>query len=220
MFNEDYLDFFKELAQFNNKDWFDENRKRYEKNVKNPFKNFITELLVEIQKIDPEIEVEAKDTIFRINRDIRFSKDKTPYKIQMSAILSPGGRKNKEVPGLYIQASPENFMIYGGVHQLGKDNLLELRNFIATRSQEFNSLISDNSFTSTFGEILGDKSKRIPTELKEAAVKNPIIFNKAFYFVNELPPETILRTDLIQFIVEQYKIALPFNQFVRKAIHY
>ena len=87
MFNEEYLDFFKELAQFNKKEWFDENRKRYEKSVKIPFKKFVTELIQEIQKIDPEVEIEAKDAVFRINRDIRFSKDKTPYKIQMSAIL-------------------------------------------------------------------------------------------------------------------------------------
>jgi uncharacterized protein (TIGR02453 family) len=220
MFNEEYLDFFKELAQFNKKEWFDENRKRYEKSVKIPFKKFVTELIQEIQKIDPEVEIEAKDAVFRINRDIRFSKDKTPYKIQMSAILSPGGKKNKEVPGLYIEASPENFKIYGGVHQLGKDNLSELRNYIATRNKEFETLISNPNFKSTFGEILGEKSKRIPTELKEVAAKHPLIFNKAFYFVNSLPAETILRSDLIPFIVEQYKIALPFNQFVRKAIHY
>jgi len=220
MFSEEYLVFFKELAQYNKKEWFDENRKRYERFVKNPFKDFVTNLLVEIKKIDSEIEIEAKDSIFRINRDIRFAKDKTPYKIQMSAILSPGGRKNKEVPGLYIQASPENFMIYGGVHQLGKDNLYELRNFVATRNEECEALISEKRFKSTFGEILGEKSKRIPTELKEAASKHPLIYNKAFYFVQTLPAETILRDDLIPFLVEQYKIALPFNQFVRKAIHY
>ena len=206
MFSIDYIDFFKELARNNLKEWFNENRKRYEKSVKKPFKNFVTDLLIEIQKIDSEVQIEAKEAIFKVNRGIRFAKDKTPYKIQMSAIISPGGRKNKEAPGLYIEASPENFTIYGGVHQLGKDNLLELR--------------SDKTFSNNFGGILGEKSKRIPVELKEAAAKQELIYNKSFYFIKTLPPETLLREDLIPLLIEQYKIALPFNQFVRKAIHY
>ena len=220
MFSIDYIDFFKELARNNLKEWFNENRKRYEKSVKKPFKNFVTDLLIEIQKIDSEVQIEAKEAIFKVNRGIRFAKDKTPYKIQMSAIISPGGRKNKEAPGLYIEVSPENFTIYGGVRQLSKDNLLELRSYIATRNKEFSNLISDKTFSNNFGGILGEKSKRIPVELKEAAAKQELIYNKSFYFIKTLPPETLLREDLIPLLIEQYKIALPFNQFVRKAIHY
>ncbi|MBD79795.1 MAG: hypothetical protein CL840_12845 [Crocinitomicaceae bacterium] len=220
MFDKDYLDFFKELAANNKKEWFDENRKRYEKSVKKPFNLFVTELLSKVRELDDEVQIQAKDSIFRINRDIRFSADKTPYKLHMAAILSPGGRKNKEVPGLYIQSSPEEIKIYGGIHMAGKDNLYELRNYIATNGKEFTKLISDKKFTSTFGEILGDKSKRIPPELKEAAEKQPMIYNKAFYFVHTLPAEAILEDNIVDTIIDLYKTALDFNQFVRKAIHY
>ena len=87
-FSSDYLEFFKELAPNNNKDWFDKNRKRYIDSVKEPFKKFVTDLIQEISKVDDEVQIEAKDAIFRINRDIRFSKDKTPYKLNNSAIIS------------------------------------------------------------------------------------------------------------------------------------
>ena len=82
----EYLNFFNELSENNNKLWFDENRKRYEKFVKKPFENLITDLIAELSNIDLKITMQAKDAMFRINRDIRFSNDKTPYKTQMSAL--------------------------------------------------------------------------------------------------------------------------------------
>ena len=77
-FSTDYLEFFKELAANNNKEWFDRNRKRYESVVRDPFKTFIGQLISEIAKSDSAFDIESKDAIFRINSDIRFSKDKTP----------------------------------------------------------------------------------------------------------------------------------------------
>ena len=71
-FTQDFLDFFKELAANNHKDWFDENRKRYHKSVKDPFYKFLEDAIAEIQKVDPTIQIEPKDAAFRINRDIRF----------------------------------------------------------------------------------------------------------------------------------------------------
>ena len=90
----DFIEFFKELAANNNKDWFDINRKRYTDVIKEPFKKFVLDLIVEVGKVNPKIkDIEPKDCIFRINRDIRFSKDKTPYKMNVSALIAPGGKR-------------------------------------------------------------------------------------------------------------------------------
>ena len=97
-FSEDFLRFFKELAGNNNKEWFDLNRKRYFKEVKDPFHHFIEDLIAAVQKEDSNVNIAPKDAIFRINRDVRFSKDKTPYKLQVSAIISKGGKKDKVSP--------------------------------------------------------------------------------------------------------------------------
>ena len=89
-FTPDFLQFFIELAPNNNKDWFDINRKRYENSVKEPFKKFVQQLIGELAKSNPAFEsLEAKDCIFRINRDVRFSKDKIPYKMMVSAVIAP-----------------------------------------------------------------------------------------------------------------------------------
>ena len=119
-FSSDYLQFFKDLAPNNNKEWFDINRKRYEEVVREPFKVFITDLIDELSKDDSEIQITQKEAIFRINRDVRFAKDKTPYKMSNSAIISKGGRKDKSYPGVYIELGPEKLGVYGGV--FGPDN--------------------------------------------------------------------------------------------------
>ena len=84
-FEEDFLDFFTELAFNNEKSWFDVNRKRYEKSVKDPFKAFVVDMIAGIAEFDPSIttDLQPKDVSFRINRDIRFSKDKTPYNLSL-----------------------------------------------------------------------------------------------------------------------------------------
>jgi hypothetical protein len=100
-FTTDFNAFFMDLAKNNNKEWFDANRKRYESSVKKPFHAFVGEAIQRIGKLDRTVAIEPKEAIFRINRDIRFSKDKTPYKLSCSAIISPAGRKDHAVPGLY-----------------------------------------------------------------------------------------------------------------------
>src|SRR5690606_4197407 len=93
-FTSDFIEFFKELAANNNKEWFDENRERYQKNVKIPFEKFVAALMAELKKDDPELTGDPKKAIFRINRDIRFAKDKTPYKLNRSAAISKYGKKD------------------------------------------------------------------------------------------------------------------------------
>ena len=103
--NENYRQFFVDLAPNNTSEWFNTNRKRYEQDVKIPFNNLVTELISKLANIDKNLEgVKAADCIFRINRDIRFAKDKTPYKLNMSAAIAPGGRKNMSYPGFYFEA--------------------------------------------------------------------------------------------------------------------
>ena len=87
-FTKDFAAFFKDLEKNNNREWFHENKKRYEDSVKNPFHNFVEELIGGLSDIFPTLTIQPKDAIFRIHRDVRFSKDKTPYKIHASALIS------------------------------------------------------------------------------------------------------------------------------------
>jgi uncharacterized protein (TIGR02453 family) len=101
-FSKDFLAFFEELAGDNNKDWFDANRTRYHEVVKDPWYAFVQQIIDEVRKDDPDLHLEPKQAVFRINRDIRFSKNKQPYKTHVAAVISRGGRKELTYPGLYV----------------------------------------------------------------------------------------------------------------------
>jgi len=175
-FTKDFLDFFIELAANNNKDWFDLNRARYEKSVKDPFKKFVEHLIKEVSKTDSAFKnLEAKDCIFRINRDIRFSKDKTPYKMMTSAVIAPEGKKSKSINGVYFEFGPEHMRVYGGVYEIEKDDLQTVREGIAGNIDKFRKVYSEKVFKDTFGQFLGYKNKVLRKELKEAAEKKPLI---------------------------------------------
>ena len=120
-FDRDFINFFSELEKNNNKEWFDGNRKRYEKSVKEPFKLFVDGLVVQLQELYPDVDLTGKASVMRINRDIRFSADKTPYKIHMSAMILPYGRKEEMMPGMYVQANHVDVRVYSGAHDLDKD---------------------------------------------------------------------------------------------------
>lgn len=219
MFDKDFLQFFIDLAPNNNKDWFDENRKRYTKSVKDPFKKFVETIISEFTSIEPTwADLEPKHCSFRINRDVRFSKDKTPYKMKMSAAFAEGGKKNHTSPGLYIEMGPEDFRIYGGVYSLDKEELLEMREAIADNSTQFKKAYNNKDFVEVYGELHGDKNKIIPKHLKEAASKEELIFNKNWYYFAKFDAETILRDDLVEFIKEKYQAGKPVREFFSKQL--
>ncbi len=214
-FTQDFIDFFKELAGHNHKDWFDDNRKRYTTSIKEPFENFVGDLIIATQKIDKTIEPAAKDCIFRINKDIRFSKDKTPYKTDRSAIVSKKGRKDKEYPGNYIRLSADGCSIGGGAYYLQKDNLLFTREKIAQNTKKWEEIINDKNFASHFPSgIEGEKNKVLPKELREAAASCDYIFNKQFYYMSEHPSDIILRKDLVNYCVEHFQAALEVKNYI------
>lgn len=219
-FTTDFLDFFKELAANNHKEWFHQNKKRYESSVKKPFLAFLNDLFEEIQKYDPAFKVEAKDCIARINRDIRFAKDKTPYNVYYTAFAGRGGKKNKDIPGIFLRFGHEETGIMGGCYMPDKKQLQEIRSAIATDIPKFRKLIEAKDFVAKFGAIVGDEHKRIPLEFRTVHAKEPMIAKKQLYFMAQREPELILSEDLITEIMVYWHTAKPINEFLLKAIQY
>lgn len=218
-FTPDFLQFFIELAPNNNKDWFDSNRKRYENVVKEPFKKFVQHLIDQLAKSNPAFEsLEAKDCIFRINRDVRFSKDKMPYKMMVSAVIAPGGKKSKAINGVYFEFGPEHVRVYGGVYEIDKEDLLTVREAIAKDIPKFQEAYNNPVFKDVFGEIKGEKNKIIPKDLKAAAEIEPLIFNKQWYFYTEFNPEFVLSESLDKEILACYAAGRPVENYFNAVI--
>lgn len=218
-FSEDFTKFFKGLSKNNHKEWFDQNRSTYENAIKKPFYNFVEEMILRVREDDPSVLITPKDAIFRINRDIRFSKDKTPYKTQVSAIVSPGGRKDHTTPGIYFEIGADNLRLYGGLYMLEKEQLYRVRSYIAANLKQFDKLINDKKFKKFYGgAIHGEKNKVIPKEFQEVAKKQPLLYNKGFYYFAKLDPKLITDPKLADKMMEGYHIAKPLKVFLSKAL--
>lgn len=218
-FTPDFHQFFIELAANNHKDWFHVNKKRYENDVKQPFEHFIQDVLNALSEEGETIEIKAKDAIFRINRDIRFSKDKNPYKLQRSAICSRYGRKDKSYPGgIYIDLGPEKCWIGGGAYFLDKDQLYDMRDLMSKKPDVFQEAINDSAFRELYGELKGEKNKVLPKEFKSAAESLPELYNKQFYYMNEHEPDLIFSGDLLELTLKHWRAAKKLERFLVEAI--
>ncbi len=211
------LQFFEHLAGHNHKDWFDENRQWYHDEVKDRFDHFLRDLIKQVQKDAPEIMIEPKHAKFRINRDIRFSKDKTPYKTHMSAVISKWGRKDMINPGLYLQVGHAGLQFGSGIFSPDKYQLQAIRIHLSQHQKKAEKLLADSTLHSVFGELQGKKNKRLPKEFQEKSLTNPLLFNKQFYFFKKHTEKDILRDDLIEFCMTHRFAAKPWNLFMKKA---
>lgn len=221
-FTQDYADFFKELAANNHKDWFHANKKRYQKSVKEPFETFVADLIQAVQeRHDPELDLTPKEAIFRINRDIRFAKDKSPYKLNRSAVISRGGRLEKQVPGFYLQFGVEELWLGGGAYQPDKPYLQRLRQYMADHPEQVSDLLAQPAFVQYYHHIQGETNKRLPKEFKEAHEQQPLIANKQYYYMATYQDAEahLLRDDLLEWTLAHYQAALPWQHFLTDAFY-
>jgi len=214
----DFIKFFQDLEKNNHKLWFDQARKRYESSVKIPFTKLIDEMIGRINADDPTISITAKDAVMRINRDIRFSQDKTPYNCHYGAIISSAGRKDKSIPGIFYRFSAEKIEIYGGAYGIDKHQLQNIRKYIQNNLDQFNKVIQQKLFKETFGEILGEKNKRVPPEFHPLLDKQPLIANKQFYYGTEIPAKYITEDQLPDILMSHWYAGNPVRKFLLEAL--
>ncbi len=218
-FEQDFIEFFKELAGNNNREWFHAHKPRYEEQVKEPFHAFVAEMIRRIEKEDPRIKTDVRNSVFRFYRDIRFSADKSPYKLHVAAAISRRGRRHTMgEPGYYFHFSPEAVMVCGGLYRPDKQTLAKIRRHLVGHPHELPGILEDRGFTSKWGELQGEKNKILPKEFKEAARATPLLFNKGFYGLAELPAETVLRRDLAALLMRYFRSVRPLNEFLWKAL--
>jgi len=217
-FSQGYIDFFYQLEKNNNKKWFTENKKWYELAVREPFKELIDKLIPEVKKLDEGIHMESKDALFRINRDLRFSRDKKPYKTHMAAGFSRGGRKS-QFAGFYLQIGLKHIIIGGGLPFIEKDILRKIRIEIGYNNLEFKRIVNNPEFQTLFGFVHGENDKEPPKKFVGIYEENPLIANKQFYYGAFYKTEQLLfDNDFPALILKHFKVGVDFNKFLIKAI--
>lgn len=218
-FTKEFIEFYKELAANNHKEWFQSQRKRYEANVKTTMEVFVGDLIAAIAKHDQSVAgMRPGDAMFRINRDIRFSKDKTPYKTFSSAAISGGGKKADGEAGVYVELGPEKLGLAGGIYMPDKEGVLAIRDAMTAEPKAFIKALHDPTFKRLWGDLQGEKNKIIAPEHKEAAAVIPYIMHKQFYFWKELPVKLITSDTLLETVMEHYVAAKPITKLLNQAI--
>jgi len=212
------FDFLNQLKQNNTREWFLANKTAYE-NAKREVEKFITGLIPEIAKIDPLIESpDVKDCLFRIFKDVRFSKDKTPYKTNFGAFIGRGGRKTI-YPGYYIHIEPGESFIAGGVYQPQPELLKLLRNEVYFNSGEFRKILESKEFTKYFSGLDDfDKMKKPPKDYPADFPEIDLLKYRSFIISCTVTDVKVVSAGYLEYVLEVVKAMQPLNTFLNRAI--
>jgi uncharacterized protein (TIGR02453 family) len=212
------LPFLEKLKSNNNRDWFLANRKEYEL-AREELITFAGLLIPKLLLFDKKLEgLNARDCLFRINRDTRFSGNKEPYKTNMGAVFSPGGKKS----GLgcyYVHIEPGKSFLAGGVYLPEGPALKKIREEIDYNLPEFESILHAPSFTKTFGEL--DRDQELKSAPKGYPKDHPGIGhlkNKSFTASCMLKDAEISGKKFAEKTAEAFSALFPFNAFLNRAL--
>jgi uncharacterized protein (TIGR02453 family) len=218
MIDKTTLKFLKDLEANNNRDWFQPNKKAFDAAQDN-FIAFTGYLIGEAGKFDDAIAaIDPKSCVFRIYRDVRFSKDKSPYKTNLGAYISPGGRKSMQ-PGYYFHVQPRRSFIAAGKHMPDGQEMLKIRNAITNNTAEFLKIIEKKSFKERFGEMRGDRLKSAPKGFDASHKALEYLKLKEFMGFAELHDDKFLTSEEFpKHLVKIMKEVYPLVAFLRKAL--
>jgi uncharacterized protein (TIGR02453 family) len=202
------LEFLKALKRNNNRAWFQAHRAEYDE-ASQAFETFVGALIDELRPTEGLRGLTAKDCIFRIYRDIRFSKDKTPYKIHMGAYIAPGGRKAMGV-GYYVHVSPRDSMIAGGMHEPDPKRLDRFRQVIARDAGPFKEIIGARAFRDYFGDVEGEKLKSAPRGYSRDHPEIELLRMKQITVHRAIADGELLEPNIVSHVVKGFKRMKPF----------
>lgn len=214
------LQFLKDLAKNNNKPWFDAHRKEYE-TAREDFTVFIQKVIDTFSKKEPSlVHLKAKDCMFRINRDVRFSKDKSPYKTNFGAYINAEGKKSWTA-GYYFHFEPGNSFMGGGMWMPPADQLAKVRQEIDYNLAGFKKIVTLKKFKDTYSGLSNDKEFVLTRVPKGYEADNPAAeYLKYKSFVATAPVSDTVLTDksLTAKTVKAFETLQPLVAFLNEAI--
>ncbi|MCF3111077.1 DUF2461 domain-containing protein [Niabella sp. CC-SYL272] len=214
------LKFLKDLKFNNNKSWFDANRKAYEA-AREDFAAFIDRLITAFGKTEPTVlHLKARDCMFRINRDVRFSKNKEPYKTNFGAYINPEGKKSVK-GGYYLHLEPGGSFTGGGIWQPMPAELAKVRQEIDYNLQEFEKVLGTKKFRDTYGGLTVEEGQILSRVPKGYEPDNPAaayLKYKSYTALTNLPDAILTSPTLLTTTVKAFQTLQPLITFLNRAI--
>ncbi len=212
MLSQSTLQFLKELAENNNRDWFTENRKRYE-TAKKDLEKLVEAVLKGVNEFESLPNTEVKDCIFRINRDVRFSKDKSPYKQWFSAAVGPGGRHSGRTD-FYLHIQPGKSFLGAGMWAPTPKHLAKFRQEIDFNPQELKGIIEAPAFRDYFPEIWGESLQRMPKGYPETHPDIALLKRKQLFFMHKYTDADVMSPGFAAEVVKGCRLIKPFCDYL------
>jgi len=207
------LSFLEDLSTHNTKVWFDEHRPAYQ-TARDTFEQFVNLLIDNLSASDQLQGLSAKDCVARLNRDIRFSKDKSPYKTNLGAMIAPGGRKATRL-GYHISLAPQaQSLVAGGLYMPTPEHLARFREAIDTQAEGFKKLTRARAFVEAFGAIAGERLKTAPQGYDRAHPEIELLQLKQVVVVHHFSDTGVLAPDFTGQVVAICRAMKPFLDYL------
>jgi len=205
--------FLEKLKENNHKEWFDANRSEYEASKQN-LDNFLSLWIEKVAVFDPRVGyLKPKDCIFRINRDVRFSRDKSPYKTHFGSVLASGGKKS-EKPCYYLHLEPNNCFLAGGSWMPAPEKLKKIREEIEYNGENLLKIIESDSFKSHFSLDEAESLKTVPKGFDKQSPYSEWLKLKSFTVTHPIKDDEIWADDFAEKLSQKCQIMQPFLQFL------
>ncbi|MBC7922800.1 MAG: DUF2461 domain-containing protein [Ferruginibacter sp.] len=205
------LDFLRQLRDNNRRDWFTANRVHYE-TARAEWEEFVGGLITQIGQFDDITGLTAKDCLFRIHRDVRFSKDKSPYKVNFAAAVGPGGRQSKHLD-YYLHLEPGASFLGGGVYEPTGEQRAKIRQEIDYNAAEIKAIVHAPAFARFFGEVQGTKLKTTPKGYDRQHPDIELLRLQQFFFTHPYSDTAVQSPDFLAKVVEGCRILKPLLDF-------
>lgn len=220
-FSNDLFSFLRELKRNNNREWFQDNKARYKQDVVEPVQDFIVAMGPRLAVISDSYIADPRangGSMFRIYRDTRFAKDKTPYKTNVGCQFRHTAGKDAHAPGFYLHLEPGNVFFGGGVWMPPNPVLQLIRERIVAKPDEWQAIIENKIFLKHFGELRGDSLKRPPRGFD---AEHPLIEDlkrKSFIAMQEGGESLAISEGFIDEVTDTFAAAAPMMAFITKSL--
>jgi uncharacterized protein (TIGR02453 family) len=213
--NKSTFDFLKTIKKNNNREWFLNSKSEYFI-AKENFEDFAQSVINELVKFEPVFKgLEIKSCVYRFNRDIRFSSDKSPYKTHFGAYIVRGGKKNgNRYAGYYLHIQPGECILAGGAYMPPQPWLNAIREKITDEPRKFLKIINSDDFKGLFGSISGEKLKSAPRGFSSDHPQIDLIKMKSYLVVNEISDDFVMSNKFFDHVIRVFYAMKPLNDFV------
>jgi uncharacterized protein (TIGR02453 family) len=215
-FSPDALSFLRALKRNNRREWFQPRKEKYQALIKEPMLELVSALNEEFASFAPQYVTPPQKAVYRIYRDTRFSKDKTPYKTHISAIFPRHTAVKREGAVFYFHFTEKDVLVFGGVWAPERHELLAYRTLLQAHYQEFNQILHDKSVKRTLGGLQGAQLTRMPKGFPMDHPAEAVLRHRQWYLEGAVDIKLLTTRKLAAELARQFELMAPFVEFLNR----